>query len=68
MGGRWSVSPPIERNKTRGNARLAITRAAEVPRKACEKPWAGRAVRGGNAGRANANAAGLARHKNKLST
>jgi len=33
-------------------------------------PWAGRAVRGGNAGRANANAAlaGLARHKNKLPT
>ena len=34
----WGVSPPLERNKTRGNARLAITRAAEVPRKAVGGP------------------------------
>jgi len=49
---------PLRSNGTKPKGTLALLLPA--PPRFLEKPWAVRAVRGGNAGRANANAAELA--------
>ena len=57
---------PLRSNGTKPEGTPVLILPA--PPRFLEKPWADRAVRGGNAGRANANAAELAHHKNKLPT